>query len=193
MSIYHRFWKELMQIRGLILIGLVSSLSSLQGCTVLTLTEPSDVVKYHSPQEVIDKLKLNGSDGRGREYLIGIHYLNKGFFYQNYTFLPPATREVAPYKVMESYCISQNGFFSKVAEPTGRELTKDPNDVIGTTWVTQKMGTFKCASDTKTWLISIEPLAAKTFLYNQNYEDGKLMSSIILKTSVIDSTPAISR
>lgn len=182
-----------MQLKNLMRLGVFIGTVGLHGCTVLTMIEPSEVVKYHSPQEVIDKLKLNGSDGRGREYLIGIHYLNKGFFYQNYTFLPPVEREVAPYKVMESYCISQNGFFSKVAEPTGRELTKDPNDVIGTTWVTQKMGTFKCASDAKTWFISIEPLAAKTFLYNENYEDGKLMSSIILKTSVIDSTTAISR
>lgn len=182
-----------MQLKNLMQLGVFIGTVGLQGCTVLTMTEPSEVAKYHSPQEVIDKLKLNGSDGRGREYLIGIHYLNKGFFYQNYTFLPPVEREVAPYKVMESYCISQNGFFSKVAEPTGRELTKDPNNVIKTTWVTQKMGTFKCDSDAKTWFISIEPLAAKTFLYNENYEDGKLMSSIILKTRVIDSTAAKSR
>lgn len=182
-----------MQIKRLTLLGSFVWVLSFQGCTVLELTEPTDVVKYRSPQEVIEQLKLNGSDGSGRNYSIGIHYVNKGFLFQNYTFLPPAEREVVPYKVMESYCISQNGFFTKVAETKGKELTSDPDDVIRKTWVTQKMGTFKCKSDDKTWFVSIEPLSATTSIYAADRVDGKLMSNIVIKTRVIDAATALSR
>lgn len=65
-----------MQLKNLMWLGVFIGTLGLQGCTVLKLTEPNDVAKYHSAQEVIDKLKLNGSDGRGREYRGGPTCLN---------------------------------------------------------------------------------------------------------------------
>ena len=192
-----------MQIKSLMLLGAIGSALSLQGCTTLVdaynhggyvISTPTDMVKYHSPQEVIDKLRLNGRDGTGMEvyhrkpyagYSIAGNYWN--------TYPDEAKREIAPYKLMENLCISQNGFFNQIAPSTRRDLSQDPDQVTRRPGIEAKIGTFKCLSDTQTWFVSIEPQTAREFDEPTYPAGNRVNAIIIMKTRVIDEATALKR
>ena len=190
-----------MLIRNLSLLGAVAHLLILQGCAELVEVikqpiaqqiTPTDMLKYQSPQQVIDAYQLKGKDCKGIRlsqalpyagWDINGNYRNTYDVYSRQGFLPHA--------LMENLCFRQNGFFSQIAPSKRQQLAQDPDQVTRRPGLEERMGTFKCVSDSQTWFVSIEPQSAETFDSSRLSKGNKLYGTIIMKTRVIDEATAL--
>ena len=79
------------------------SLAILNGCQSLESITPEKVSKFSSPNDLVLKMKLNGNDNKGKDYI---------YLWHNGVTSDPES--LIPKKSLSLYCESQNGKFVRI-------------------------------------------------------------------------------
>lgn len=94
---------------------LVISLITLNGCQTIESITPEKVSKFSSPNDLVLKMKLNGSDNKGKDYVYV--WDNKGDVRNPNSLIPITSLSI--------YCQNQNGKFDRI-ESSPMDQVRDP-------------------------------------------------------------------
>ena len=96
------------------------SLAILNGCQSLESITPEKVSKFSSPNDLVLKMKLNGNDNKGKDYI---------YLWHNGVTSDPES--LIPKKSLSLYCESQNGKFEPYRVCRRVNILRDyPDDKI---------------------------------------------------------------
>nr|WP_171265698.1 hypothetical protein [Acinetobacter ursingii]AXK00634.1 hypothetical protein [Acinetobacter ursingii] len=139
----------------------------LVGCSILPQPDeirPNQMLKYQTPENIINSKNLNGKAGTGKDYML------TGY-----------KEALLPHSYMNNLCKSQNGSLRQIQRSSYAYLDKRNNPspkTIGSE-LAPHIGIFEC-NVSSPWYVSIEPLSSRYGGTNKN------LDIISLKTKVID-------
>lgn len=154
-------------MKNLYSVVLLGSTISLIGCVTAQTIKPEDVKSYKTPQSLIEAKRLNGKDGKGKEYL------------HEYS-VPDA---LIPYSYMKNLCASQDGNFVQIAKSTLNQIKGIAIPALKNRNLVDATGTFKCVKY-DSWDISIEPVSSRIGGM------GSPLNFVTLRTYVISTNEA---
>lgn len=128
----------------------VVSLVSLNGCQTLESITPEKVSKYSSPDDLVLKMKLNGSDNKGQDYVYV--WDNKGDIRNPKSLIPKTS--------LSLFCQNQNGKFVRI-ESSKMDQIQDSyaRNLLRKYKVDEAIGGFRCdLPNNKSWGGLIEPI-----------------------------------
>lgn len=143
----------------------------LVGCSILPHPDeitPNQMLKYQSPENIINSKNLNGKAGTGKDYML------TGY---KEAFLPHA--------YMNNLCKSQNGSFRQIQRSTYAFLDKRNNSspkTVGSE-LSPHIGIFEC-NVSSPWYVSIEPLSSHFSGTKKNLDIIKLKTQAIDRSSL---------
>ena len=156
----------------IVYLSLPISLIFLNGCQSLEGITPEKVSKYSTPNDLVLKMKLNGSDNKGKDYIYV--WNNKGDISDPLSLIPK--------KSLQLYCESQSGKFSKIESSTMDQVRdQSARNLLKKYKVDEAVGGFRCAlPNYKSWGALIEPLGEHKI--NSNSYSSRLVT---LKTEIM--------
>ncbi|MDM1491974.1 hypothetical protein [Acinetobacter indicus] len=128
------------------------SLVFLNGCQSLEGITTDKVKKYSSPNELVLKMKLNGSDNKGKYF---VYVWNNGNLRD--------VDSLIPKKSLSLYCESQNGKFERIFSSSMDQVRDlDARNLLRKYKVNEAVGGFRCnLPSNRSWNALIEPLAER--------------------------------
>ena len=137
----------------IVYLSLPISLIFLNGCQSLEGITPEKVSKFSSPNELVLKMKLNGSDNKGKDYVYV--WDNKGDISNPNSLIPKTS--------LNLFCQNQNGKFDRI-ESSPMDQVRDPyaRNLLKKYNVDEAVGGFRCnLPNNKSWGVLIEPISER--------------------------------
>ena len=134
----------------IVYLSLPISLIFLSGCQTIESITPEKVSKFSSPNELVLKMKLNGSDNKGKDYVYV--WDNKGDISNPNSLIPKTS--------LNLFCQNQNGKFDRI-ESSPMDQVRDPyaRNLLKKYNVDEAVGGFRCnLPNNKSWGVLIEPI-----------------------------------
>lgn len=136
-------------------IYIISALSLviLNGCQTIESITPEKVSKYSTPNDLVLKMKLNGSDNKGKDYVYV--WDNKGDISNPNSLIPKTS--------LNLFCQNQNGKFDRI-ESSPMDQVRDPyaRNLLKKYNVDEAVGGFRCnLPNNKSWGVLIEPISER--------------------------------
>lgn len=136
-------------------IYIISALSLviLNGCQTIESITPEKVSKYSTPNDLVLKMKLNGSDNKGKDYVYV--WDNKGDISNPNSLIPKTS--------LSLFCQNQNGKFDRI-ESSPMDQVRDPyaRNLLKKYKVDEAVGGFRCSlPNNKSWGVLIEPISER--------------------------------
>lgn len=155
-------------------LSLPISLIFLNGCQSLEGITPEKVSKFSSPNDLVLKMKLNGSDNTGKDYI---------YLWHNGVISDP--HSLIPKKSLSLYCESQSGKFERIeSSPMDQVRDQSARNLLKKYKVDEAVGGFRCnLPNYKSWGVLIEPLGEHKI--NSNVYTSRLVT---LKTEIMPSS-----
>src|SRR5690606_37466987 len=133
----------------IVYLSLPIALIFLNGCQSLEGITPEKVSKFSSPNDLVLKMKLNGSDNTGKDYI---------YLWHNGVISDP--HSLIPKKSLSLYCESQSGKFERIeSSPMDQVRDQSARNLLKKYKVDEAVGGFRCnLPNYKSWGVLIEPL-----------------------------------
>lgn len=156
----------------------IVSLATLNGCQSLESITSEKVGKFSSPEDLILKMKLNGSDNKGKDYI---------YLWSNGVTSDP--QSLIPKKSLSLYCESQGGKFERIeSSPMEQVRDQSARNLLKRYKVDEAVGGFRChLPNYKSWGVLIEPLGEHKI--NSNVYTSRLVT---LKTEIMPASDVTS-
>lgn len=148
-----------------IYITSIVSLVTLNGCQTIESITPEKMSKLSSPNDLVLKMKLNGSDNKGKDYI---------YLWHNGGTRDP--QSLIPKKSFSLYCESQNGEFVRIeSSPMDQVQDQSARNLLKKYKVDEAVGGFRCnLPNYKSWGVLIEPLGEQKI--NSNVYTSRMVT-----------------